>query len=235
MFDGSASTVPDAHDFEAMRRRMVDEQLAARDVRSTAVLDAMQRVPREAFVSADAIAGAFSDNAMPIDCDQTISQPYIVAKMTELLEVSPQSRVLEIGTGCGYQTAVLATLAQFVYSIEFHARLADAARERLRRLGYFNVAIRCGDGTLGWPDQAPFDRIILTAGPPEVPPALLDQLADGGILVAPVGPLEDQTLIRMRRVGNSYPTEQVMSVRFVPMVGAEGWGGAAARGGSLEH
>lgn len=223
MFTDAATHAARSNEFEAARRRMVEEQLAARDVRSPAVLDAMRRVPREAFMASDVISNAYSDSAMPIDCDQTISQPYIVAKMTELLELTPQARVLEIGAGCGYQTAVLATLARHVYSIEWHKPLADAAYQRLGRLGYLNVTLRCGDGSLGWPEEAPFDRIILTAGPPEVPPALLDQLIDGGILVAPIGPLSDQMLIRMRRRGDRYETQEIMPVRFVPMVGAQGW------------
>lgn len=210
-------------EFAALRQSMLREQLAGRDIRSQAVLDAMSNVPRELFIPEAARRDAYADCAMPIECDQTISQPYIVAKMTELLEVTPECRVLEIGGGCGYQTAILSLLAKHVYSIEWHAQLADATRERLQRLGYENITLRCGDGSLGWPEEAPFDRIILTAGPPEVPDALKRQLRDGGILVAPIGPLEDQVLIRMRRHGDQFPTEQLMCVRFVPMVGASGW------------
>lgn len=221
MFNRPHVNAPD--EFRIARESMVREQLAARDVRSPAVLEAMRRVPRELFMPESARHEAYRDNALPIACGQTISQPYIVAKMTELLEVEPHCRVLEIGGGCGYQTAVLALLAAHVYSIEWHAHLAEQAGLRLKQLGLTNVSLRCGDGSLGWPEAAPFDRIILTASPPHVPEALRQQLADGGVLVAPIGPLEDQVLIRMRRTGDRFSSEQVMCVRFVPMVGQSGW------------
>lgn len=210
-------------EFREARENMVREQLAARDIRSPAVLDAMGRVPRELFVPESARRDAYLDSALPIACDQTISQPYIVAKMTELLEIEPRSRVLEIGGGCGYQTAVLALLSAQVYSIEWHPQLAEQAESRLKQLGFSNVFLRCGDGSLGWPEAAPFDRILLTASPPRVPEALKQQLTDDGVLVAPVGPLEDQVLVRMRRKGDRITSEQLMCVRFVPMVGRSGW------------
>src|SRR5436190_649274 len=164
------------------RARMVADQIRARGITDPRVLAAMTRVPRERFVPSGVRHEAFDDRPLPIGYGQTISQPYIVAFMTEALQLEPQHRVLEIGTGCGYQTAVLAELAGEIYSIELVEALAERARRTLHDLGYAKVVVRAGDGHAGWPEHAPFDRIIAAAAPPEVPPALLEQLADDGIL-----------------------------------------------------
>jgi len=198
------------------RSRMVAEQIAARGVRAPRVLDALRRVPREVFVPDDQ-GSAYEDRPIPIGYGQTISQPYIVGYMTEALQVEPSHRVLEIGTGCGYQTAVLAELAEQVYSIEVLAVLAERARRTLDGLGYTNVEIRVGDGHAGWPEQAPFDRILAAAAPPEIPPALLDQLADGGILVIPVG-VDNQELRVLQKHADRLELLSTLGVRFVPMV-----------------
>ncbi len=185
-----------------------------------AVLDALRRVPRHLFVPGASLAEAYADHAFPIGLGQTISQPTVVAIMTDALRLSGRERVLEIGTGSGYQAAVLSLLAAQVYSIEIVAPLGEQARERLARLGYGAIALRIGDGYLGWPEAAPFDRIVLTAAPREFPAALVEQLVDGGILVAPVGPDEDQVLARWTRRGDRLDREVLGAVRFVPMVSA---------------
>ena len=172
---------------EADRRRMVDEQLRARDIRDPRVLAAMAKVQRHPFVPDDLQRDAYADTPLPIGHGQTISQPYIVAFMTQALELEPQHRVLEIGTGSGYQAAVLAELAAHVYSIEIVELLAQRAATALATLGYRSVEVRAGNGYLGWPEQAPFDRIIVTAAPDDVPPALVDQLKVGGLMAIPVG------------------------------------------------
>jgi protein-L-isoaspartate(D-aspartate) O-methyltransferase len=182
------------------------------------VLAAMERVPREEFVPADIAYEAYDDRALPIDCDQTISQPIIVAMMTEALQVAGSERVLEIGTGSGYQTALLAELAAEVFSIERHAELARRAEQRLHDFGYRNVHIRTGDGTLGWPEEAPFDRIIVTAAAEECPPALWEQLAEGGILVGPFGPSSEQALYEMHKIGGQPQSRILTGCRFVPLV-----------------
>ncbi|MEP0847416.1 MAG: protein-L-isoaspartate(D-aspartate) O-methyltransferase [Phycisphaerae bacterium] len=205
------------------REDMVQRQLARRGITSCAVLDAMRSVPRERFVLPSRIDEAYVDAAMQIDCGQTISQPYIVARMTELLELQSADRVLEVGTGCGYQTAILARLASFVYTIEWYLKLLNAAAERLAGLGIKNVEYRCGDGSLGWPQAAPFDAILVAAGAPTVPQPLVDQLADGGRLVAPVGPTSDQTLVLARRVGARVEMTDVLPCRFVKLLGRAGW------------
>ncbi len=168
-------------------------------------------------------AFAYCDAAQPIECQQTISQPYMVARMTELLDLTPERQVLEIGTGSGYQTAILACLAQRVYSIEWHLKLLTQAAQRLERLGLRNIALRCADGSLGWPERAPFDGIIVTAGAPDVPRALADQLRMGGRLVIPIGPIGDQTLVVAERTETGLKTEEVLKCRFVKLLGAEGW------------
>jgi protein-L-isoaspartate(D-aspartate) O-methyltransferase len=206
--------------FERQREAMVREQIEARGVRQPEVLRALRRVPRHLFVPPDLAAFAYRDHPLPIGAGQTISQPYIVAFMTELLDPQPHHRVLEIGTGSGYQAAVLAQLARTVYSIEIVRPLADQAAARLRSLGYRNIEVRCGDGYAGWPEQAPFDRIILTAAPLEVPPALLEQLKPGGRLVAPVGPsprAQDLVVIDKSASGR-LSRRSVLPVAFVPMV-----------------
>lgn len=205
--------------FEARRTRMVDEQIRARGIRNPRVLDAMARVPRHEFVPESARPLAYADQPLSIGYGQTISQPYIVAYMTELLDPQPANRVLEVGTGSGYQAAILAELVSEVYSIEIVEELATSARETLKRLGYTNVNVRAGDGYQGWPEAAPFDRIILTAAPPSIPQALVDQLAVGGILIAPVGPVMGvQTITIVRRSVEGVTTEETIPVQFVPMV-----------------
>jgi protein-L-isoaspartate(D-aspartate) O-methyltransferase len=205
-------------DYAAARESMVDSQLRSRGVRDERVLRAMARVPREAFVPEAIADEAYFDCALPIDCQQTISQPVIVAMMSEALQLRGGEKVLEIGTGSGYQAAVLGELAGEVFSIERHAPLARQAAERLQRLGYDNVHVRTGDGSLGWPDQAPFDRIIVTAAAEECPPALWEQLAEGGVLVGPFGPPADQTLYEMHKIGGQKQSRYITSCRFVPLI-----------------
>src|SRR5262245_33664784 len=197
---------------------MVEHQLRSRGIRDHRVLEAMRRIPREAFLPEEVDHEAYLDCALPIDCQQTISQPIIVAMMTEALQLSGEEKVLEIGTGCGYQAAILAELAAVVFSIERHAELAQQAKERLRELGYQNVLVRNGDGSLGWPEEAPFDRIIVTAAAEEVPPALWQQLREGGILVGPFGPPYDQALYAMHKIGGKPQSRILTGCRFVPLV-----------------
>ncbi len=207
----------------AERAQMVAEQLAARGIRAPAVLEAMRRIPRELFVPAGQRGAAYSDGALPIDCQQTISQPYMVARMTELLEVQPDQPVLEIGTGSGYQTAILTCLARHVYTVEWYSRLMTQAAERLGALGIGNVTFRCADGSLGWPEHGPYPAIIVTAGAPEVPQPLCDQLAEGGRLVVPIGPTGDQMLVRVTRTAAGLVTDNILKCRFVKLLGAAGW------------
>jgi protein-L-isoaspartate(D-aspartate) O-methyltransferase len=204
---------------------MLGRDLAGRGIHDPKVLAAMGQVPREEFIPTELKQQAYGDYPLPIDERQTISQPYIVAYMAECLELSPADRVLEIGTGSGYSAAVLSRIAAQVYSVERFDSLARSAGERLRRLGYDNIRIFVGDGTLGWPGHAPYDAIIVTAGAPRVPNPLLEQLAVGGRLVLPVGPDRmGQTLIRVRRKDeDEYLEERLLAVQFVPLVGAEGW------------
>ena len=199
---------------------MVEGQIIARGVRDRRVLDALRRVPRHEFVPPELAEEAYSDSPLPIGFGQTISQPYIVGYMTELLRLEPDQKVLEIGTGSGYQAAVLSLIAGEVYSIEIVEPLGLEARERLKRMGYRNIHVRIGDGYQGWPEQAPFDRIILTAAPPEIPQALIDQLAPGGRLVAPVGPgygAQEIVIVDKDRKGQVHRRVD-LPVRFVPMV-----------------
>jgi protein-L-isoaspartate(D-aspartate) O-methyltransferase len=209
----------------ALRKQMVNRQLAARGIRDPDVLEAMSIVPREAFVPAGQAKFAYADSPLPIGRGQTISQPYIVALMTEALELAPDERVLEIGTGSGYAAAVLSRIAKEVYTVERHLKLARTAEIRFEQLGYDNIQVHVGDGTLGWREHAPYDAIVVTAGGPEVPGALLDQLAVDGRLVIPVGGRPDiQKLVRVRRNGEQgYQRENLGSVRFVPLVGEAGW------------
>jgi protein-L-isoaspartate(D-aspartate) O-methyltransferase len=204
--------------WDAARNKMVDEQLAGRDIRNPRVLDAMRKVPRHEFVPESVRSGAYDDTPLPIGYNQTISQPYIVAYMTEALDPQPTHTVLEIGTGSGYQAAVLGELAREVYTIEIVEPLAAAARETLKRLGYTNVHVRAGNGYLGWPEQAPFDRVMVTAAPDQVPPALVEQLKIGGLMAIPVG-VGDQELRILRRTGKGLETLRTLPVRFVPMTG----------------
>ena len=207
---------PGANNRDTERRRMVDEQLRARDIRSGPVLDAMLKVPRHVFVPEPQRALAYSDAPLPIGHGQTISQPYIVAFMTQALEVAPAHRVLEIGTGSGYQAAVLGALAKEVYTIEIVPQLAERARRTLSALGYRNIQVRTGNGYLGWPEHAPYDRIMVTAAPDEVPPALLQQLKIGGLLAIPVGTVSQELRI-LRRTVTGTETLSTLPVRFVPM------------------
>jgi protein-L-isoaspartate(D-aspartate) O-methyltransferase len=214
-----------AASFAGERERMVEGQIAARGVRDPAVLAAMRKVPRECFVSSAQADAAYEDGPLPIGEGQTISQPYVVAVMTEALRLRPGDRVLEIGTGSGYAAAVLAVIVADVYTIERIASLAERARARLAELGYANVHVRHGDGSLGWPEHAPYDAIVVTAGGPDVPASLLRQLAVGGRLVMPVGRLPHvQRLVRVVRTGEeAWDREGLEEVSFVPLVGAEGW------------
>ena len=206
------------------RTQMVERQLRARGIRSEGVLRAMEEIPRDRFLSQGLSREAYRDRALPIAEGQTISQPYMVAVMTEALTLSPEDRVLEIGTGSGYQTAVLCRLARGVWSMERIPALLEGARRILTELGLDNVRYRIGDGTLGWPEEAPFDAILVTAGSPGVPDTLKAQLApDGGRLVIPVGDRALQDLVRVTRNGNQFLEEKLLACRFVPLLGAEGW------------
>lgn len=205
-------------DWQVRREQMVSAQIAARGVDDPQVLTAMGKVPRHEFVPPDSRALAYIDSPLPIGYGQTISQPFIVAFMTEVAQVGPGDRVLEIGTGSGYQAAVLAEIAKEVYSIEIVEPLAESAAETLQRLGYENVTVETGDGYQGWPEKAPFDAILVTAAPPTVPPPLLDQLNIGGHLVMPVGSFNQQ-LVRITKTEQGTTREVLLPVRFVPMTG----------------
>jgi protein-L-isoaspartate(D-aspartate) O-methyltransferase len=208
---------PGAAGQAAARVRMVEEQIAARGIADPAVLQAMRTVPRHEFVPARARADAYADWALPIGHGQTISQPYVVALMTELAAVKPRDRVLEIGTGSGYQAAILSALGADVYTVEIVEPLARGAEAVLRRLGYGGVHVRHGDGSRGWPEAAPFAAIVVTAAPPEVPAALVAQLAPGGRLVIPVGEGEQELRVLVR-TPSGIETRASVPVRFVPMV-----------------
>ncbi len=205
------------------RNQMVDRQLAARGIHDPRLLAAMRKVPRHLFCDPPGHPEAYEDYPLPIGFGQTISQPYMVAAMTERLRLTGTERVLEIGTGSGYQTAILAELAAEVYSVERIPELVDRAGETLDGQGCGNVRIRVGDGTLGWPEQAPFDRILVTAGAPRVPPPLTQQLAGGGILVIPVGGRFMQELTVVTRRGDKLDEDTAMGCTFVKLIGEEGW------------
>ena len=210
-------------DFALARRKMVQEQLAARGIKDKRVLDAMKKVPRHLFVEEGLWHQAYGDFPLPIGQGQTISQPYIVALMTEALQLTSDAKVLEIGTGSGYQAAILAEITTGVFSIERISTMASKARKILDELGYANVLIRVSDGTYGWIDEAPFDGIIVTAGAPEIPPALVEQLKVGGRLVIPVGDEYSQVLLKVVRGEKGYHEEDLGGVRFVKLVGEHGW------------
>jgi protein-L-isoaspartate(D-aspartate) O-methyltransferase len=203
---------------EGDRMQMVDEQLLARDITDPRVVDAMRRVPRDRFVPADQRPWAYEDRPLPIGYRQTISQPYIVAYMTQALRLTSNDKVLEIGTGSGYQAAVLAELVAAVYSIEIVQELATRAEETLTELGYTNVHVRAGDGYAGWPEEAPFDAIIVTAAPDHIPQPLVDQLGLGGRLIIPVGQ-NRQALTILTRTADGIERESDLPVMFVPMTG----------------
>lgn len=208
----------------AARAQMVERQLVRRGLHDKRVLQAMRDVPREVFVEAGMAEFAFGDSPLPIGEGQTISQPYIVAFMAEAAELSPNDRVLEVGTGSGYAAAVFSRIAKAVYTIERYPSLAETAKQCLARASIENVFVKVGDGTLGWTDAASFDAIIVAAGAPDVPAALKQQLAIGGRLIIPVGGAEYQSLLKVRRVTEAlYGTDELATVRFVPLVGAQGW------------
>lgn len=210
------AAAPAAEDVGRMEFQLT---LRRHGITDQAVLRAMDEVPREYFVAPGFLDSAYADQALPIACGQTISQPFVVAYMTEKLEVEPGHRVLEIGTGSGYQTAILARLAREVVSIERYRTLAEAARERIGTLGYGNATIRAADGMAGAPELAPFDRIMVTAAAEQVPEALVAQLAEGGKMVIPIGPRHDaQSLVRLTKTGGALTRENLIAVRFVPLL-----------------
>ncbi|HZR83118.1 MAG TPA: protein-L-isoaspartate(D-aspartate) O-methyltransferase [Candidatus Binatia bacterium] len=217
---GASPASEDGPDARAARGRLVEQVARTTPGLDPKVLAVLREVPRHLFMPGTGLADAYADNAFPIGHRQTISQPTVVAIMTDALRLRGDERVLEIGTGSGYQAAVLSRLAREVDTIEIVAPLGEEARERLARLGYRNVQVRIGDGYRGWPELAPFDRILLTAAPPELPATLVEQLADGGILVAPVGEADDQILARWTKHGPALDRELLGGVRFVPMVSA---------------
>ena len=207
--------------FAIDRRRMIVEQLARRGITAQDVLTVIENLPRERFVPEKLQDLAYTDQALAIDCGQTISQPYIVALMTQALELSGQERVLEIGTGSGYQSALLAVLARMVITIERHAELSERAVATLEALGFENIKFVVGDGTLGWPDAAPYDRMVAAAAAQQIPPALWEQLREGGILVIPLGDSSSQILQAVRKVDGQPQPTKLSGCRFVPFVGAE--------------
>jgi protein-L-isoaspartate(D-aspartate) O-methyltransferase len=219
--------------FAAQRQAMVETQLMERGILDPAVLAAMRSVPREAFVPVDWRDYAYYDGPLPIAEGQTISQPYIVALMTQELLLTPHDRVLEVGTGSGYGAAVLSCIAAHVYTVERLHPLAVAARQRLQELGFHNVQVLAGNGTLGWPEHAPYDAIVVTAEGPSIPKALQAQLAVGGRLIIPVGDPNQQHLMRVvRHSETAFEQENLGAVRFVPLIGAQGWPDSPASGAS---
>jgi protein-L-isoaspartate(D-aspartate) O-methyltransferase len=210
-------------DFESERLAMVEEQLRRRGISDPRVLEAMAKVPRHLFVPQDYQSSAYEDRPLPIGEGQTISQPYMVAIMTQSLELNGREKVLEIGTGSGYQAAILAELAGTVYTVERISSLTQSAQKVLGGLGYENIFFRTGDGSKGWPEEAPFGGIIVTAGAPDIPQTFKTQLAERGILVIPTGPRYTQTLFKLTREGNKFIEEDVTGCVFVPLVGDYGW------------
>ena len=215
---GCGQQAPTAADLAAQRQRMVEQQLKPRGIKEERVLAAMAKVPREEFIPADARGDAYEDGPLPIGYDQTISQPYIVAFMTEQLRPKPSDRVLEIGSGSGYQAAILAELVSDVYTIDIVEPLTKTAEATLQRLGYKNVHVKVGDGYKGWPEEAPFDAVIVTCAPEKVPQPLVDQLKDGGRMVIPVGERFAQQLYLLEKRNGQLKESATLPVRFVPMV-----------------
>lgn len=209
-------------DLAEMKHALI-EQLRRQGIKDETVLNAMGQIPREMFVPKELRHHAYDNHALSIGMDQTISQPYIVALMTQDLQLTGTERVLEIGTGSGYQTAILCRLCQGVLTIERIPELADLAKQTLLKLAMTNVQFRVGDGTLGWPEKAPFDRIVVTAAAPEVPPKLFEQLADGGIMVIPIGTEDHQVLTAVHKEGQAARRETLCDCRFVPLIGQQGW------------
>jgi protein-L-isoaspartate(D-aspartate) O-methyltransferase len=228
--DARAGLNTDSEAFQSARREMVDRQVRKRDIRSPRVLEAMSSVPRQLFVPPEHMDDAYTDSPLPIGVGQTISQPYMVAAMAEALLLEGSEKVLEIGAGSGYQAAVLALLAREVIAVESQPLLADVARIRLAKLGYNNVRVETGDGSLGWPPDAPYDAILVTAGAPFVPPPLLEQLAEGGRLVIPVGPAKQQELLRILKREGRTTQESLIACRFVPLLGLFGWPSSSPAG-----
>lgn len=212
-----------ADEFAVQRAEMIEKQLRRRGVSDSRVLEAMASVPREEFVPKEFRGRAYEDGPLPIGEGQTISQPYIVAAMTTALRLTADQRVLEVGSGCGYQAAILSHLAKTVFTIESRSELASAAAKRLECLGYENVHVHCGDGTLGLPELAPFDAILVAAAAPDVPGPLRAQLAEGGRLILPIGDAENQELHLIQRSGTSFHTIILEGCRFVPLIGYHGW------------
>ncbi len=210
-------------EFTQARKRMVEEQIIARGIHEPRVLAAMRTVPRHCFIPPEDLAWAYSDGPLPIGYEQTISQPYIVALMTELLELEPADRVLEVGCGSGYQAAVLGELATEVHTIEVIPELAIQAEKTLAGLGYTTIHVHTGDGSGGWPEAAPYNRILVAAAAPEVPQRLFDQLAEGGQLVIPVGSRSVQQLEVWKRAGKEFSHQKNVEVCFVPLRGRFGW------------
>ncbi len=221
-----ATGVAVADRFQKQRMKMVDTQIRARGIRDQRVIQAMEKIPRHLFIDEGLVDQAYNDSPLPIDRQQTISQPYMVALMSESMELTGHERVLEIGTGSGYQTAILAELAERVFSIERIAVLAARARRILDALNYYNVAIRVGDGTYGWREEAPYAAIMVTAGAPQVPRLLIEQLAVGGRLVIPVGSRNSQALLKLTRLSedpDDLKREELGGCRFVDLIGEHGW------------
>ncbi len=210
-------------DFDAPRETMVRTQLARRGIRDKGVLATMGKISRDRFVGKRNLPQAYADSALPIECGQTISQPYMVALMTEAMELSGAEKVLEVGTGSGYQTVILAELSREVVSIERHQQLTTAAGNMLDELDYDNVTLVVGDGTLGWPDRAPYDRIMVTAAAQECPQAVFEQLVEGGVIVIPIGGREHQVLQSIRKLEGKSQVAELTACRFVPLVGEQGW------------
>jgi len=213
----------DTMDFQRLRNLMVDTQIISRGVKDPRVIAAMRKVPRHLFMDESAWYKAYDDMALPLGEGQTISQPYMVAVMTELLDLGGDERVLEIGTGSGYQAAVLAELSREVYTIERVQSLSDRAGKVIAELGYVNIHMKVGDGTLGWPEAAPFDRILITAAAPAAPEPVVDQLSEAGILVAPVGDRFSQQLVKLLKQRGKLLEEYQTPCVFVPLVGEYGW------------